>query len=194
MQQDTAHLAYPFPAAPQPGDVVAVAPGILWARIPLPFRLDHVNVYLLEDGVVRFEEDGRGRRTYRQVVQILTSQAAEQWGEKAIAYTTGRQRLTINWIRVLRPNGSVITDKPSHVQESIAPVAQEAPVYSDTRVRQFNLAGVAPNTIVDYSYTYEDTKPAVPGDFYSTWTMGAPCLPRLNALGSKWNMWTPAAG
>jgi glyoxylase-like metal-dependent hydrolase (beta-lactamase superfamily II) len=50
MQQDTAHLAYPFPAAPQPGDVVAVAPGILWARIPLPFRLDHVNVYLLEDG------------------------------------------------------------------------------------------------------------------------------------------------
>ena len=26
-----------------------VAPGILWARIPLPFRLDHVNVYLIED-------------------------------------------------------------------------------------------------------------------------------------------------
>jgi len=29
--------------------VVEVAPGILWARIPLPFQLDHVNVYLIED-------------------------------------------------------------------------------------------------------------------------------------------------
>ena len=30
--------------------MVEVAPGILWARIPLPFRLNHINVYLIEDG------------------------------------------------------------------------------------------------------------------------------------------------
>ncbi len=30
--------------------MVAVAPGVLWLRLPLPFRLDHVNIYLLEDG------------------------------------------------------------------------------------------------------------------------------------------------
>lgn len=129
-------------------------------------------VYLFEDGVVRFEEDGRARRTYRQVVQILTQQSAEQWGEKTFSYTTSRQKLTINWIRVLRPNGTVISERPSHQVESIAPVAQEAPIYSDTRVRQVTLNGVAPNTIVDYSYTIEDTKPVVPGDFYSTWYIG----------------------
>ncbi len=133
---------------------------------------DQPFVYLLEDGVVRFEEDGRAQRTYREVVQILSQQAAAQWGEKTFSYTTGRQRLTINWIRVLRPDGSVVSDKPSHVQESIAPVAQEAPIYSDTRVRQVTLGGVAPNTIVDYSYTIEDTKPIVPGDFYQTWYVG----------------------
>ena len=27
-----------------------VAPGILWLRLALPYRLDHVNVYLIEDG------------------------------------------------------------------------------------------------------------------------------------------------
>src|SRR5690606_26879119 len=31
------------------GEVVEVAPGILWTRIPLPFRLNHVNIYLIED-------------------------------------------------------------------------------------------------------------------------------------------------
>jgi transglutaminase-like putative cysteine protease len=133
---------------------------------------DQPFVYLFEDGVIRFEEDGRARRTYRQVVQVLTQQSAEQWGEKTFSYTTSRQKLTINWIRVLRPNGTVISDRPAHEQESIAPVAQEAPIYSDTRVRQLTLSGVGPNTIVDYSYTIEDTKPVVPGDFYSTWYVG----------------------
>src|SRR5450755_1865719 len=43
-------LLFPFPVAPEPGKVIEVAPGILWARIPLPFRLNHVNVYLIDDG------------------------------------------------------------------------------------------------------------------------------------------------
>jgi glyoxylase-like metal-dependent hydrolase (beta-lactamase superfamily II) len=42
-------LQFPFPEIPATGEVVAVAPGILWTRIPLPFRLDHVNIYLIED-------------------------------------------------------------------------------------------------------------------------------------------------
>ncbi len=43
-------IAFPFPTVPESGKVIEVAPGILWARIPLPFRLDHVNVYLIDDG------------------------------------------------------------------------------------------------------------------------------------------------
>jgi glyoxylase-like metal-dependent hydrolase (beta-lactamase superfamily II) len=43
-------LAYPVAEPPAPGAMVEMAPGILWARIPLPFRLDHINVYLIEDG------------------------------------------------------------------------------------------------------------------------------------------------
>ncbi|MGI4983384.1 MAG: MBL fold metallo-hydrolase [Janthinobacterium lividum] len=34
---------------PEPGAALPVAPGIVWARMPLPFALDHVNVWLLED-------------------------------------------------------------------------------------------------------------------------------------------------
>lgn len=42
-------LEFPFPEPPASGAVIEVAPGILWARLALPFRLDHVNVYFLED-------------------------------------------------------------------------------------------------------------------------------------------------
>ncbi|MGO9007278.1 MAG: MBL fold metallo-hydrolase [Beijerinckiaceae bacterium] len=48
MQDDT--LKYPFATAPAPGETIEVAPGVLWIRMPLPFRLDHINIYLVEDG------------------------------------------------------------------------------------------------------------------------------------------------
>jgi glyoxylase-like metal-dependent hydrolase (beta-lactamase superfamily II) len=43
-------LRLPFAAAPTFGDPIEVAPGILWLRLPLPYALDHVNLYLFEDG------------------------------------------------------------------------------------------------------------------------------------------------
>lgn len=42
-------LEFTFTEPPAPGTATEVAPGILWARLALPFRLDHVNVYFLED-------------------------------------------------------------------------------------------------------------------------------------------------
>ncbi len=46
----TATLDFPFAAPPETGALIEAAPGVLWTRIPLPFRLDHVNVFLIEDG------------------------------------------------------------------------------------------------------------------------------------------------
>jgi glyoxylase-like metal-dependent hydrolase (beta-lactamase superfamily II) len=46
--QDT-QLVHPFTEPPQPGAVIRAAEGVLWARLPLPYRLDHVNIYLIED-------------------------------------------------------------------------------------------------------------------------------------------------
>ncbi|MBR0899147.1 MBL fold metallo-hydrolase [Bradyrhizobium tropiciagri] len=45
-----AKLAYPFPEAPSSGRLIEVRPGLLWLRLPLPFKLDHVNIYLIQDG------------------------------------------------------------------------------------------------------------------------------------------------
>jgi glyoxylase-like metal-dependent hydrolase (beta-lactamase superfamily II) len=42
-------LDYPFPEVPAPGTTIEVAPGIHWLSMPLPFQLDHINLWLLED-------------------------------------------------------------------------------------------------------------------------------------------------
>lgn len=43
-------LTYPFPEKPAPGSALEVAPGVWWLRMPLPFVLNHINVWALEDG------------------------------------------------------------------------------------------------------------------------------------------------
>jgi glyoxylase-like metal-dependent hydrolase (beta-lactamase superfamily II) len=47
------HDPHPRPAdsgdLPEAGRTVTVAPGILWVRMPLPFALNHINIWLLED-------------------------------------------------------------------------------------------------------------------------------------------------
>lgn len=49
-------LDYPLgDTLPAPAQTVEIAPGVRWVRMPLPFALDHVNLYLLRDS-----HDGEG--------------------------------------------------------------------------------------------------------------------------------------
>lgn len=43
-------ITHPFETPPETGEAIEVADGILWMRLPLPMKLDHVNVYALDDG------------------------------------------------------------------------------------------------------------------------------------------------
>jgi len=49
-------LAYPLgDTLPPTGEALEIAPGVRWVRMPLPFALDHINLWLLRDSA----EDGR---------------------------------------------------------------------------------------------------------------------------------------
>lgn len=45
-------LTYPYgrSANPAPGEVVQIAEGVYWTRFAMPMSLDHINLWLLEDG------------------------------------------------------------------------------------------------------------------------------------------------
>ena len=43
-------VSHPWDTPPASGEAVEVAPGVLWMRLPLPMKLDHVNAYALDDG------------------------------------------------------------------------------------------------------------------------------------------------
>ena len=45
----SAELDYPFIETPPGGETWTVLPGIRWMRLPLPYALDHINLWLLDD-------------------------------------------------------------------------------------------------------------------------------------------------
>lgn len=43
-------IEYEFNDKPAPGETLPVGEGLIWLRMPLPFALEHINLWLLEDG------------------------------------------------------------------------------------------------------------------------------------------------
>jgi len=59
--QHVSSLTFPVDQPPPLGTVTEIAPGVLWFRLPLPFALNHVNIYLIEDdGGWRVLDSGLG--------------------------------------------------------------------------------------------------------------------------------------
>jgi hypothetical protein len=139
---------------------------------------DEDAITILDDGVVIVNADGTDSRTYRTISQALTQDAVEGLAENTFDYDGSRQRFRLNWARVIGPDGKVISDKPEHDQESLAPVSESSPVYTDQKVRRITMGGVVPGAMVDYSYTIENIRPVLPGDFQGSWSVhtGRPVL------------------
>jgi len=61
-------LEFPNPQPPQAGALLAVAPGVHWLRMPLPFELNHINLWLIEEeGGWTLIDTGLGNRATREV-------------------------------------------------------------------------------------------------------------------------------
>ncbi len=50
MDEATKSLQYEYDFQPEIGEAIEILPGLKWLRLPLPFLLGHINVWLLKDG------------------------------------------------------------------------------------------------------------------------------------------------
>ena len=124
----------------------------------------------MDDLHFRVERDGRTPRT-RQVLQVVDANAVRALSERALSLRRSHQAVRIDWVRVLLPNGAVVSDRAAQDQESDVPAALATPVYGDQKVRRLSLAGVGAGTIIDMAWTMEERAPARSGDFLLRWSM-----------------------
>ena len=134
---------------------------------------DEPFVWLLDEGIYRIDADGKTRNTTRKVVQILKPEAVRMHQEQRLGWNPERQTLTVNWMRVVKPNGEVIAEHPEQIQDSDVPAAMGTPMYTASKIKRISLSGLEPGTLLDYSVTTETFKPTMEGEFILSWNVNS---------------------
>ena len=114
----------------------------------------------------RFEKDGTGVREQNFRARVQSEAAVEQFGQIVLPYSSANEQLDIDFIRVQKPDGTVINSTSSDVQDLSAPIAREAPVYTDLRQKHITVRGLRPGDTLAYHVLWRTTTPLAPNHFW----------------------------
>ena len=114
-------------ATPEPGRAIEVAPGVRWARMELPFALNHINVWLLRDRVAG--EGGEPAREGWSIVDCGIDDAATHaaWEE---VFATGLDGLPVLRV-IVHPHAP----RPHRLGELAVRALERAPLDQRHRLR-----------------------------------------------------------
>lgn len=134
-------LRFPYPQPPAAGEFFEIAPGILWLRVPLPFRLNHINIFLIDDG------DG-----WAVLDTGIANRATQELWEALVPGRLGGRKLTRLIVTHFHPDHiglagwlaerfglPLLTTQTTYLQclnISLSPGAIDAPVYRDFYIRR----------------------------------------------------------
>jgi hypothetical protein len=81
-------------------------------------------------------------------------------------YTASNQQVDIGYVRVIKPDGSIVVTPDYNVQDMPADVTREAPMYSDIHQKHVAVKGLGVGDILEYQVTLRTLKPEVSDQFW----------------------------
>lgn len=115
---------------------------------------------------VTFEDDGTEARQSEARIQILSEAGVQRWGVISFTYQNFNERLDIAYVRVRRPDGTVVTTPPENTQDLTSEISRVAPFYTDQREKHVAVKGLGVGDVLEYSVQVHVTKPLIPGQFW----------------------------
>ena len=127
---------------------------------------------ILEQAVNRlvFESDGTGTREFSERVRVQSEAGVHALAVLSFAYTTSNETLDVNYVRVRKPDGAVITTPAYNIQDIPADVTRVAPMYSDIHEKHVAVKGLGVGDELEYLLRYHIVNPEVPGQFWFEYT------------------------
>jgi tetratricopeptide (TPR) repeat protein len=128
---------------------------------------------------MRYEEDGTGTREESARIHVLSAAGLSVAGQLIFNYNSDNETIEVRSVRVLKPDGTAVPTGPDNVQDLSAPVAREAPMYTDAKQKHVTVAGLAVGETLEYDVV-TTSKPLLAGQFWHIETLdcNAVCLDR----------------
>src|SRR5580700_8154282 len=165
-------LAAPFTAAAQSGDTSnpSAAPSKAAPSKPEDPKRDYSQeAFVVEHyrSSYRFESDGTGRRETIARIRVQSEAGVQHWGQIQVGYNSANERVEIAYVRVIKADGTVVKAGDDAVQDLSAPVEQEAPVYTDFRMKHITVPGLRPGEVLEYDMVTVIHTPLAAGQFWA---------------------------
>ena len=115
--------------------------------------------------VIRFENDGSGTRENTTVVRVQSTAGVQALGQLILGYSSATEDLQIDYVRVRKPDGTVVETPLAGAQEFAPEILRQAPMYSDYREKHLSVASLQPGEVLEY-HTIVHVKPLAANQFW----------------------------
>ena len=115
----------------------------------------------------KFENDGTSSQEETARVRVQSEAGVQRYGVLTFAYASGTSTFDIAYVRVRKPDGSVVETPPENVQDMAADITRQAPLYSDLHQKHIAVKGLSAGDVLEYQISNHTTKPLAPGQFWT---------------------------
>jgi hypothetical protein len=106
---------------------------------------------------IAFENDGTGTRESSARIRIQSDAGVQHYGLLTFSYQNSTESVDVDYVRVLKPDGTVVATPADNTQDMAAEITREAPFYSDLREKHVAVKG---------HIQWHSSKALAPGQFW----------------------------
>jgi tetratricopeptide (TPR) repeat protein len=114
---------------------------------------------------MRFEDDGTGVIQTDARIKIISESGVQALGQLKVGYSALSDKLEIPYVRVRKPDGTVVTAQESAIQDLTFP---DAPVYTDYHEKHISVPALRPGDVLEYRFIRTIASPLTPGQFWTS--------------------------
>lgn len=119
---------------------------------------DSTKVDFLNDGTYTREMSGR--------IRIQSDAGVQRFGTLTFSYQSATESIDVSYVRVLKPDGAIISTPNDTIQDMPAEITRQAPFYSDLREKHVAVKGLSAGDVLEMRVQWHCTKTLVPGQFW----------------------------
>jgi Domain of Unknown Function with PDB structure (DUF3857) len=113
----------------------------------------------------KFENDGTAVEEDAARVRVQSGAGVEHYGLLSFSYASGVGPFEVVYVRVRKPDGTVVETPRDTFQDMPAEITRQAPFYSDLHEIHVAVKGLGIGDVLEYKFTTHVSNPLTPGQF-----------------------------
>ncbi len=118
------------------------------------------------DSNYNYRSDGTWDATVTAAVRVQSQAGIQQFGNLSIPYEAANQKVEISYLRVRKPDGTVVATPATNIQDVPAGITVQAPMYSDVHIKQIPVTDLNPGDTLEYQFRLIENHAETPNQFW----------------------------